>query len=157
MTLNKFAYYIAKKNGRCSSHRPLNQICRYSFLLRIPESLELVWVVAPVIGHLNREAKVDVLLEESLQILAGLYANALEHAPPVPDEDAPLRIAGNVYHRLYTVDTTLFAVVAHRDLYRVGHLLMGVEQDLLSDDLRNEETHWPVGQRIGGEVLFTLG
>ena len=64
-----------------------------------------------------------------------------------------LAVACNVDSSRYAVDLRLFAVLLNSDLDAVRHLFVVVEEDLLADNLRGEETQCLVGQRIFGYSL----
>ena len=64
------------------------------------------------------------------------------------DDDALLRVALHVYHGVYVDVAVGLLKRLHLDLYRVRNLLVVVEQNLLADYLRHEETGWFVGQLV---------
>ena len=73
------------------------------------------------------------------------------------DDDALLRIALHVYHGM-DVDVAVGLLKRlHPHLYRVRDFLVVVEQNLLADNLRHEETGWLVGQLVLVEERRRVG
>ena len=99
----------------------------------------------------------DLLVEETLQVLARLHSHALQLLAFMTDDDTFLAVACNVDRRRDAVDLRLLTVLLDRDLDAVRHLFVVVEEDLLADNLRGEETQRLVGQRIFRIVGLTLG
>ncbi len=73
------------------------------------------------------------------------------------DDDPLLRLAGHIDGGRDAVDGGLFAVLLYRYLHTVRDLLLVIQKYLLTDDLRSEETHRPVGERIFRIVGFPFG
>ena len=114
----------------------------------VAEGAELVVAVAPVFLDLYKQFEVDMLVEEFLDIFSGLGADLLEHRAPFSYDDTFLRVAFNIdnCHDVYAI---FFLVkLLYHNLHRVGHLLVEVEQHLLTDDLGDEESGRFVGKRI---------
>ena len=80
-----------------------------ALLLLVAETTQLAVVVAPIVVDLNEELQEDLLVEETLQILACLHTYALQLFTLVTDDDALLAVARNVDRRC---DASIFLFVA---------------------------------------------
>ena len=127
----------------------------YAAALRLREvvtvMLEAGCVGPPVFVHFDEELEEDLLLEEILDILACLGADALEGRTGFADDDTLLRVALAVDDGVDADEFVLFLEGLHLDLDRIRDLLVVVEEDLLPDDLINEEACGFVGQLVLGE------
>ena len=110
--------------------------------------LEAGDVGPPVFVHFDEELEEDLLLEEVLDILTSLGADALESRTGFADDDTLLGIALAVDDGVDADEFVLFLEGLHFDLDGIRDLLVVVEEDLLADDLIDEETCGFVGQLV---------
>ena len=106
----------------------------------------------PVLLYLDEDLKEDTLVEEALHVLARHHADLLERCALVPDDNALLAVTLYDDQRLDVDALVLLLEGLDDDLYRVGDLLLVVEQHLLADDLSDEEAGGLVRQGILVEV-----
>ena len=112
---------------------------------------------APIAVHFDEELEEDLLLEEVLDILAGLRADALEGGTGFADEDTFLGIAFTVDNGGYTDDVFFLVEGLHFDFDGVRDLFVVVEEDLLADDLVDKEAFGLVGELVLGEERRSFG
>ena len=110
--------------------------------------LEAGDVGPPVFVHFDEELEEDLLLEEVLDILTSLGADALESRTGFADDDTLLGIALAVDDGVDADEFVLFLEGLHFNLDRIRDLLVVVKEDLLADDLIDEETCGFVGQLV---------
>ena len=109
---------------------------------------EAAGVRAPFPIYLHKELEEDLLLEEVLDVLACLGADALESRTGFADDDTLLGIALAVDDGIDADEFVLFLEGLHFDLARIRDLLVVVEEDLLADDLIDKESRGFVGQLV---------
>ena len=107
--------------------------------------LEAGDVGPPVFVHFDEELEEDLLLEEVLDILTSLGADALESRTGFADDDTLLGIALAVDDGVDADEFVLFLEGLHFNLDRIRDLLVVVKEDLLADDLVDKETLGLVG------------
>ena len=126
-------------------------------LFRIAEATELAVGIPPVVAHLHVKLQEHLLAEKLFEFDACGRPHPFQHLALMSDEDAFLRLASHINGSRNAVKTGLLPILVYRYLHTVRNLLLVVEEYLLTDYLRSEETHRPVGQRILRIIRFPFG
>ena len=119
--------------------------------------LEAVGVGTPILVHFDEELEENLLLEEVLDVLACLRADALEGRTGFADDDAFLGIAFAVDDCVNANEFVLFLEGFYFYFNRVRDLFVVVLEDLLADDLVDKEACGLVGQLVFREERRTFG
>ena len=114
----------------------------------VSETVEFLLVAAPVLVNLDEGFEEDVLVEELFESLACFGVHLLDGDTLMTDDDALLRVTLNIdcCHDVYALLRLLEGSAAH--LYGVRYLLVVVEEYLLADYLRDEESRRLVRQLL---------
>ena len=100
----------------------------------------MAFVVAPVVVHLDEQLQENLLAEELLHVLARGLPDPFEFLALMPDQNAFLRVAGDVDRCGDAVDRRLLLIAFDLDFAAVGDLLVVEPEDFLADDFRGEES-----------------
>ena len=119
-----------------------------SSLFFVSEAPELFAALAPVRVHLDIQAQENLLLEEVLHFEPCLRSEALHRRARLADQDALLAVPHHVDDGADLIALGPFLEGLDLHFAAIGNLLPIVEQDLLPDDFRSEESQVAVCEGI---------
>src|SRR5262245_17406505 len=93
----------------------------------------------PVGPHLHPQVEVHAPPEHAIHGQARRAADALQALPAGTDHDRLLPFAIDPDHRIHTQHTLLLAHARHLDRYAVGHFLVELQGEFLTDGLGDTE------------------
>ena len=117
-------------------------------LVFVSEFPQLLLALAPVWIDLDEQPQENFLLEEVFHIDASLGADFLERLACLAYDYSFLGITHHIDHSADVVSLSTFLEFLHHNLAAVRDLLLIVEEDLLPNDLRCEESQVLVCEHI---------
>ena len=120
----------------------------YQLFRIISESVEFSLRTAPVFINLYKGFQENLLAEEFFQSLAAFSIHLLERHTLVTNDDALLGITLHVDDGIDVDAGVILLESLHPHLYGIRNLLIIIEKYLFSNNFRNEEAGWLIGQLV---------